>query len=241
MQADKPEELAKRRMVELLWGWTICPGCQGQASCPGGNCPAGRFVRLVTFWRCIQNAAEYLEIQYHQYGTDATYDEVFAILEKLRVYPDTTRGQLVQVLPSQPQGNAQLTQSRHARAISLAVWMLLMVDCYGSRQNPGQLESGQYQLMWRDNETFHHYALTQVVQGAHPIFADPGTAGFENAIEQLQAARLQKRARLKFKPTDCLSRHLLLDQKSHTVEVFHHTTFLKEHLLASKSAGTDPM
>ena len=52
----------------------------------------------------------------------------------------------------------------------------------------------------------------------------------------LMAKKLKKRAGLSFRPTDDLRDHLQLDRKTGSVEIYHHTAFLKEHLRLTKES-----
>jgi hypothetical protein len=63
---------------------------------------------------------------------------------------------------------------------------------------------------------------------------EEGAATFHQINDRVTARRLSKVARLCFVPTNELSNHLKLNQKDGTVELFHHTSFLKEVLIASQ-------
>ncbi|KAI0521123.1 hypothetical protein F5B22DRAFT_597728 [Xylaria bambusicola] len=51
----------------------------------------------------------------------------------------------------------------------------------------------------------------------------------------LKAWKLIRRYRIKIKPTNNLLEHLLYDPKERTLQVFHHTSFLRAHLKRSKN------
>ena len=51
----------------------------------------------------------------------------------------------------------------------------------------------------------------------------------------LTARRLKKRIGPKFQPTDNLGRHLKLDWRTNTLEIYQHIAFFKEHLRLTKN------
>jgi hypothetical protein len=72
----------------------------------------------------------------------------------------------------------------------------------------------------------------------HPNLNDNDHLGESPDIKAALAARnLKKHAGLRFEPTDDLRNHLKLDRKRGVVEIYHHTAFLKEHLIATQSAS----
>ncbi|KAK0709946.1 hypothetical protein B0T26DRAFT_723585 [Lasiosphaeria miniovina] len=70
----------------------------------------------------------------------------------------------------------------------------------------------------------------------HPSLQD-NDAQSKTIKSRLTAVNLTKIARLKMQGTSDLQHHLRLDQATGTVHVFHYTSVLKEHLLATKPLG----
>jgi hypothetical protein len=111
-----------------------------------------------------------------------------------------------------------------------------MVDCLSGPQHTiDELEAGDLQATWPEDATLADFLCTRFPLGDNPIFADDKNfEGLSQSCKALRATSLQGRARLGFRPTEDMTRHLYLDRKTWTVEIFHHTSFLKEHLLMSK-------
>lgn len=227
----------KIRLIETLWGWTICAECRLGAQCAQGDCPISRLRCLEPFWRCIQKSAEYFEIRVLPGGSDVNFENIFSILGRLKANSSITRDELVLEIASGTLGNPPLAGDHQLNAVRLAVRCLLMVDCCGRTQTPNELESGHFKLEWLANEKIQEYALKQIVQGAHSFFANPDAKTIKEVLKGLRAGRLQKRGRLRFRATDKMNHHLWFDRDNRTVEVFHHTSFLKECLLASKTTS----
>ena len=73
----------------------------------------------------------------------------------------------------------------------------------------------------------------------HDSLSEDDTKSSMDVKAALMARKLKKRAGLRFRPTDDLRSHLQLDRKSGSVDIYHHTAFLKEHLRLTKDAPKD--
>ena len=73
----------------------------------------------------------------------------------------------------------------------------------------------------------------------HPSLNDNETTLPVSIKKALLARKLKKVAGLTFRGTDDLRNHFKLDHKTGVVEVFHHTSFLKEHLRLTKDGNYD--
>ena len=116
------------------------------------------------------------------------------------------------------------------QALNLAVRVMTMVDCASQSQHIGKIEDGLALVHWSGDLTFLQYLSKAFPQSDHPsVNADDGFLGVEIRAG-LKACKLQKRPKLKIRPTNDLKDHLRLNRTARVVEIFHHTTFLKEHL-----------
>jgi hypothetical protein len=104
---------------------------------------------------------------------------------------------------------------------------MMMVNCSGSRKSSVLLEHGSRQVPWRGDIAFSPFITDCFPKTDHP--------SMNEIKENLRAVKLKKRARLTFQPTDDLRNHLELDRKAATVDIFHHTAFLKECLRLTKN------
>jgi hypothetical protein len=160
-----------------------------------------------------------------------THEDIFEIIKKLKSDPDVTRGELASKLA----GNRVLPPAAdQERAINLAVRLMVMVNCSAQHQPSSVLEHGPSQVLWRDGVTFSQFISDIFPMTDHPGINDEDPTSSLSIKLALTARKLKKRAGLRFRPTDDLRSHLKLDPKSHVVEIYHHTAFLKEHLRLTK-------
>ena len=94
-------------------------------------------------------------------------------------------------------------------------------------------------LRWKNDATFSQFVTSIFPITDHPSLNDGDTTSSTDVKVALMARKLKKRAGLDFRPTDDLRSHLQLDRKSGSVEIYHHTAFLKEQLRLTKDAPKD--
>lgn len=145
----------------------------------------------------------------------ASYEDLFDIIKALRSNPELTKADLLEKL-----FDDRPTRADQKRALNLAVQVVMMINCSVSRQSSVLLEYGNQQARWNKDDSF-----SQFLHDAFPKIAHPSIDEIKN---NLRATKLKKHARLDFRPTDDLRNHLRLDRETGTVEIFHHTAFLKE-------------
>ena len=228
----KTTESDIRNLSQILWSWAWCSNCANNKTCTEQSCPSQRLKRLVRFFDYYKDitASYEPELSHGKQAALRSHEDLFELILALQANPDLTRTQLIEkVFTAQtPRGPIAVVDQEHA--VNLAVRVMLMVNCSAQRQSSGLLEHGGYQVRWHSDVTF-----SQFVEGIFPMTDHPGlngdTVGSSLDIRSaLTAKKLKKRARLKFRPTDDLRNHLKLDRKNGTVEIYHHTAFLKEHL-----------
>lgn len=115
------------------------------------------------------------------------------------------------------------------RAFNLALKVITMVTCSGENQ-PGDLfDAGSEPAEWRNSDTLSQFIESAFPIRDHPTLNENDVAGID-IKSQLKAVRLQNIAGLKFRGTDNLRDHLRMNQETGVVELYHHTSVLKEHL-----------
>jgi hypothetical protein len=105
------------------------------------------------------------------------------------------------------------SQANRDRSINLAVRVMVMVNCSAHHQSSGLLEQGPYQVPWRSDVSFSQFIADIFPVTDHPSLNDDGTGSSFGTKTALTARKLKKRAGLKFRPTNDLRRHLMLDQR----------------------------
>jgi hypothetical protein len=173
-------------------------------------------------------------------GTPAalqSHTGLFAIIRLLKQNPDKARSELRTKHFANHDADQLPTISDQNRAFDLALRAMTMVTCSLEATPIDTLEAGLRPMPWKQDLSW-----TQFISSAFPTAEyaglgthDEGAATYRQINERVTARRLLKVARLRFVPTNELGNHLKLNQKEGTVELYHHTSFLKEILIASQN------
>lgn len=160
------------------------------------------------------------------------HQDLFNIIHLLKEKRDATRDSLTQE-HFDSYGEALPDKLDQERAFDLAVRIMATVKCTQRRVLLGTWSRNIAPRVWRGNETTRKFFLQ-----TFPM-SDVVDLGDEEGIlarAQLAAHRLKRIHGFDFKGTDDLDRHLVLDPrcKKRTVLIYHHTAFLKEHIMASQ-------
>jgi hypothetical protein len=224
LESVTPSEL--QQLAVVLWSWTICAECLDEKVCQTEGCPWPRTTILSRYFQFYKNLTATYEsdVRSGEQPGLASHESLFSIIREIKANPAITRLQLLQnFFPTRP------ARSDQERAINIAVRTMMMVNCSGSRPSSALLEYGSRDAVWHND-----IAFSQFMTSAFPKTDHPST---EDIKVGLKAKKLQKNAGLKFLPTDDLRNHLKLDRNCATVQIFHHTAFLKEHLRRSKNSA----
>jgi hypothetical protein len=231
----KTTESDIRNLSQRLWSWVLCSNCVNNKTCTEQGCPSQRLKRLVRFSNYYKDitASYEPELGHGKQAALQSHENLFEVILALKANPDLTRAQLIEKLFTAQTPSKPIAVVDQEHAINLAVRVMLMVNCSAQRQSSGLLEHGGHQVRWRSHVTF-----SQFIEEIFPMTDHPGlnedTVGSSCMRSAITAKKLKKRAGLKFRPTDDLKSHLKLDRKNGTVEIYHHTAFLKEHLRITK-------
>lgn len=139
-------------------------------------------------------------------------------------------------------GNEALPQiADQNRVFSLAARILFMVNSSAKDHGDGLLEMRLLPVTWEDDisaATFFQEAFSvqrnlRENEAAQGLLQRHTTLRRSNRWPKLTAKRLKKMAGLDLVPTDNLQNHLRIDLKCGRVEIYHHVSVLKEHLISS--------
>ncbi|KEF61661.1 uncharacterized protein A1O9_03229 [Exophiala aquamarina CBS 119918] len=142
--------------------------------------------------------------------------------------PELTRAELAQQIFIPMPERSAIEERDQERVLNLAVRVSVMVNCSSWSPESGVLELGLFQAPWRQNVTYGQFIGLAFPQTDHPTINDDNLSGNIDLKAAINALKLTKRAKLVFRPTDDLRCHLLLDRRTRTVEIYHHTAFLKK-------------
>jgi len=232
-----------QQLCEVLWGWEICLCCKAEQCCTTADCPWPRSHRLAGYFAFYKDiTALYVpEFLPGSHPALRNHGDLFDIIRVLKTQPDVPRSQLTQNhFSNRDGGNAPMPPiSDQDRAVSLAVRAMTMIKCSAEKQSLDFIELGTKPLQWRQEISLSQFMTEAFPKTSHPAFSEKQNTGSSVELKaQLTAQRLKKIAGLKFQPTSDLGKHLELDQKRGVVQIFHHTAFLTEPLIASQSIST---
>ena len=229
---EKVTEKQLQTLGEILWSWSLCQECKTGRSCTTEACPSQRIKRLGCFFEHYKDLTA-------SYEPDAapgdgaalsTHEDLFSIIKQLKLEPDVTRAEFAANVFGDDTCRGLPSSADRERAINLAVKVMAMVNCSAQRQSSGLLEHGLSQAPWRSDVSFSQFLVDIFPMTDHPSLNDDDLKGSMDLKAALMAKKLKKRIGLKLRPTDDLRRHLKLDRKTRVLEIYHHTSFLKEHV-----------
>lgn len=233
-----------RNLCKVLWAWELCDDCDAGKDCRSGVCPWSQSARLEPFFSYYREiTASYVPVLLAgSVPSLRTHEDLLAVIKTLKQDPQVRRSMLTKThfcKAADARGETILPPVLDQnRAFSLAARAMTMVNSSVENQSDGLLESGALPATWQSDTSFSEF-----IQGAFPA-EDEGDHAQGNPRQQLMPARsgkwasvtakrLKKLAGLELVPTDNLQNHLRLDMKAMTVDIYHHTSVLKEHLAAS--------
>lgn len=223
---------------KVLWDWQLCDSCTthpGEQLCSSHPCPGVRWAKLSTFF-------DYYKTITRSYVPDIVagkppalenHNDLLAIVQLLKENPTAKRSQLTVIYFAAVNGKSAPTTGDQNRALNLALRVLLMTTCCLESRLANDVEAGSQPIPWRDDMSW-----TQLLGAIFPTVnygSNRDDMVPQRVNELITARRLTKVARLRFVPTNELGHHLRLDQRDGTVALYHHTAFLKESLIASRS------
>ncbi|RYP28250.1 hypothetical protein DL767_007300 [Monosporascus sp. MG133] len=239
---DEVTDAQLQALCHTLWDWTLCAGCSVAQPCVREECPQRRSPRLEPFFQYYKEVtASYVPELLLPDTTQAirSHEDLFDIICLLKEKPTIQRAQLTkEYFSSRVEENEPPLSDQH-RAFNLAMRAMAMVNCCIENQAGGLLESGEEPSVWRSDKSLHEFISSTFPMRDHPSLNEKDESA-PDIKAGLTATKLKKVAGLKFKGTNDLRNHLKLDQKAGIVEIYHHTSVLKEHLMASKARSREP-
>ncbi|KAI5459333.1 hypothetical protein BGZ63DRAFT_361417 [Mariannaea sp. PMI_226] len=225
-----------QRLTQTLWDWDICDICKNGEACTTSKCSWSRSVRLKRFFDFYKSITSFYVPDLLPGSTPAlrNHDDMFEIVRLLRVHPNMKRSELTEKYFSE-RDKFPPVNDQH-RAFNLAIQVMMMVTCSAEKQPSGLLELGIQPVQWNSDTSLIEFlskAFPQTDTGNLYIRDDSGK--IRDVKSAIPARRLKKVAGLRFHGTDDLRNHLRMDVKKGIVEIYHHTSVLTEHLMASKA------
>ncbi|MCJ1355092.1 MAG: hypothetical protein MMC33_005083 [Icmadophila ericetorum] len=239
---ERISESGLRQLSFVLWFWPTDLACHSCGGCANDDCLTRRSKRLVHFF----NHYKYLTASFEHDTQSAeqqvlrSHKDLFKIIQTLKSDPDIPRSQLTKnCFTHYDSGSSGPQHDDQERAVDLAVRAMFFINCSAEHQSFHLLEHNADRLKWRDDITFNQFVSEAFSMTDHPSLNDNETTLPVSIKKALLARKLKKVAGLTFRGTDDLRNHFKLDHKTGVVKVFHHTSFLKEHLRLTKDGNYD--
>ena len=114
------------------------------------------------------------------------------------------------------------------------MWLGFMLDCALKAKWSSEFNVGGYSPpSWELDEPFDKF-----VYRAIPRQQDAGVE-VKRSNKALRAWKLKEKQKIKVRPTDNIMEHLLYDPETRIVRIFHHTAYLKAHLMRTQNEQID--
>ncbi|KAL9620396.1 MAG: hypothetical protein Q9160_005096 [Pyrenula sp. 1 TL-2023] len=169
----------------------------------------------------------------------ASHEDVLKLIRLIRLNSRMTRKEITKVAFPCEAFKVTSSINEQQTAVDLALRVMTMVNYSGSGRGWNLLEAGLYQSPWRDDCSVGEFLSDCFPTTEHPELNDETGFAYLDIRRSLRANKLQKHAGFKFRGTNNIRRHLMLDRKINVVEIFHHTSFLKEHLRLTKDHSNE--
>ncbi|KAL9130278.1 MAG: hypothetical protein Q9217_001489 [Psora testacea] len=229
-----------QRLAQILWSWSFCERCEQGRSCVTESCDWQRAKRLKPYFDRYKILTASYEPEDVRTPAMSTHEDLLEIIRRLKANADEERAQLTSIAFRNRSKSDSLPPTEDQRyAINLAVKIMTMINCSAQQQNRELIEQGTFGLPWRDD-----ISLSQFILHVFPLKSELGLEiGDMNPPltlkDSLRATNLKKSLGLKFRGTDDLRMHLILDRNEYVIYIYHHTAFLKENLRLTKDKPTD--
>lgn len=233
------------RICESLWGWTPCTSWVCRKACQQLiGCSCERVAKLENFFDFYRDITAYYIPDFTGDSCPAlrSHDDLVDIVILLKSNADKPRSGLTKEYFSQrfQNGHKKMpTIADQNRAFSLAARVFSMIQCSVENQSDGLLEAGTQPLTWHSDKSFADFIDSVFRKRKQPALNPNDDVALSARVHLalVTAKRLRKVAHLKIIPTDNLGDHLLLDNTNGTVAIYHYTSVLKEHILATGEDG----
>ena len=223
-------------LASTLWQWSLCALCIQRLPCQQEEpCSSQRLKRLQRFLEFYKTLTASYEGNGSGYPALRTHGDILVVLQQLKSKPASPRSELRETLFRDVWCDRPLPpECDQNAAIDLAVKVMTMVNCSASGHSVGLLEHGNYQIPWRGDTGLVTFFENILPLTDHPGLNDSETKVYMDIKPSLMARKVKKRIGMTVRPTNDLRSHLRIDRRTNTLEVFHHVTFLKEHLRLTK-------
>ncbi|KAL4727170.1 hypothetical protein ACLX1H_006071 [Fusarium chlamydosporum] len=238
ISSDVGESLSIQ-LPTALWSWRVCQNCieQRGLQCDGEVCPCGRVPQLQRYLQYYKAV-----ISTYMDATSATtrrvkeHADLCAIVSIIKSHPDATLSELSH-LTSSNTISQEILGDNQVDAVTLTVKAMLMIDPSALHHSSDRLEKGTFRVHWKKDVPLSKYIQDSFPLGNHNVLSYNNSELFAEVKRQLKAVNLKRRLGITIRATSDMRNHLLFDRRNNILEVYHYTSFLKEHLRVTRDIG----
>jgi hypothetical protein len=220
-------QLELKNLCRVLWGWEYCTNCTTGEACIGASCSWSRKLELNLFLQFYTNetSGSIQEVFACSRSALKTHEDLTNIIQLLKEKSHVPRSILTKEHWQRYKMDSQPSCKDHEHAFEVAIGVMTMVDCSAKCRSWSQCELGLTPAVWHNDQSLEQFMELAIPRGKSPLLV----------VRQLTAKRLQK-AGIKFQGTNDLSNHLTLNRETGVLRIYHHTSFLKLHLKATRAS-----
>lgn len=228
-------------LFKVLWGWQLCSKCEVGTACDNTQtCTQQRCKRLGRFIQYYKEVTQSYIPELLDGSSNAlrTHQDVYDVIHIIKDNPGLPRLQLTnQYFSTRDDGATPMPPlADQNRGINLAVRVMAMVNCSIASEDFGLVEMASDPIPWRQNLSFIQFMNEAFSKTEDPSLNEKNSFKISSEIKKaICAKRLKRVGNLQFRATDDLRNHLKLDAKQGVVDIYHHTSVMKEHLYATRN------
>jgi hypothetical protein len=229
-------DAAKQKLGQSLLAWKLCGKCTANPSCTQLECPWSQADCCDAFWNLYHRiTVAYTPECLGRRPALKSHEELLSMVEKIKSRKTIPRRTVLQEIFEADQANSKKppTASDQNRVFNIVASLNLLMDL-GVLHDAGLMSSRKVtHAFWRDGVSAEGFIREAFPKG--PAYA---LSHVEDMLPALRADKLQKHAKLRFRATDDIRHHLLLDKKEKIVWVFHQMTALRQRVSAADQVTT---
>jgi len=161
---------------------------------------------------------------------------LFRAIGHLKANPGVSRAEFSEAIRRVEYGKPT-DPAEPGEAVALVVKVFLMLDCSEPYRSSNRLEDGIFRIHWQEKEPFSKY-----IQHLFPIHRRPSLGDGDGELlsvdlrSEIRATKLKKHLGIRIQATHNIQNHLRYHKRENTLEIFHHTAFLKEQLRLTRDS-----
>jgi hypothetical protein len=231
------DDFTFKELCKVLWEWRDCGTCANSGRCGRNTCEWRRSGVLQPYFEFYQNATIW-DMPEDVWGARPAlrhHQDLRNIIELLKARPDDSCANLMTEYFT-TYGDAIPDEEDQHLAFGLAVKIMTTVRSVPRSLNTAKHRTGCRRVVWKRTDTLRTFMdLAFPLNNVLNLEDDYGSS----IRHRFSADWLKRVRKFGFQRTDDLARHFVVDWDTRTIEIYHHTAFLKECLIASRgNAGT---